>query len=141
MSFKIDYNKIHKIHLWTDLSIGIIALVGLFIKDILHAWYALDLTFHIAIFVLATGMIAAERLVKHGKHASEVMGKGLHRVHLIADLSISSMAVIGLLFEEVLEAFFEVDIVFHIAIFVLAIGGIIAEKLIFKHKHPGIIGV
>lgn len=137
---KLKYDKIHKAHLWADLSIGVIAIAFIFMGDLIEAFYTLDVAFHVIIFSLATGIIILERFVNHGKHTSEALGKGLHRVHLLADLSISVMAIVGLLFHEVLEVFFEVDLVFHILIFVLAIGGIVAEKFIFKHKHPGIIG-
>jgi len=136
---KSKYDRLHSAHLWSDFSIGMIALVGLFIRDVLEAWLALDLAFHIIIFTLATGVILVERFLHGREHTSKVFGKGLHRVHLFADLSISAMAVIGLLFESVLSLFFEVDIVFHIAIFVLAIGGIVAEKILHRHKHSGII--
>jgi hypothetical protein len=64
----------------------------------------------------------------------------LHRVHLYADLSISAMAFIGLFFAEVLETWFQVDLVFHLAIFVLAAGGIISERILHRHKHSGVIG-
>jgi len=64
----------------------------------------------------------------------------LHRAHLYADLSISAMALVGLFFAEVLEAWFQVDLVFHIAIFALATGGIILEKIFHRHKHSGVIG-
>lgn len=64
----------------------------------------------------------------------------LHRVHLYADLSISVMAIIGLFFAEILETWFQVDLIFHIAIFVLATGGIIAERILHRHKHSGVIG-
>jgi general stress protein CsbA len=64
----------------------------------------------------------------------------LHRVHLYADLSISVMAIIGLFFAEVLETWFQVDLIFHIAIFVLAAGGIVAERILHRHKHSGVIG-
>lgn len=64
----------------------------------------------------------------------------LHRVHLYADLSISVMAIIGLFFAEVLETWFQVDLIFHIAIFVLATGGIAAERILHRHKHTGVIG-
>jgi len=134
---KLSYSKLHNVHLWVDFGIGVIALVGLFIRDVLESWYAIDLTFHVTIFVLASGIILAERLLHGRKHTSDVLGKGLHRAHLLADLSISAMAVVGLLFEDVLSLFFEVDIVFHIAIFVLAISGIVVEKVL--HKHSGII--
>ena len=136
---KFSYDKFHKIHLWTDLSIGLIAIIAIFLHDIIEAWHTLDLAFHLIIFTLATGIIVVERL-HHRSHKPEATGKGLHKVHFLADLSISVMAVVGLLFSDVLEIFFEVDMVFHILIFVLAIGGIVAEKFIFKHKHPGIIG-
>jgi hypothetical protein len=64
----------------------------------------------------------------------------LHRVHLYADLSISAMAFVGLFFAEVLETWFQVDLIFHIAIFVLATGGIISERVLHRHKHSGVIG-
>ena len=64
----------------------------------------------------------------------------LHRVHLYADLSISAMAFVGLFFAEVLETWFQVDLVFHIAIFVLATGGIVSERILHRHKHSGVIG-
>lgn len=137
---KLRYDKLHRAHLWSDFSIGVIALIGLFIRDVLEAWYTIDLAFHVIIFTLAAGMILVERILHGRKHMSEIFGKGLHRFHLFADLSISTMAVSGLLFEEVLEAFFQTDIIFHIVIFVLAIGGIIAERVLHKHKHTGIIG-
>ena len=64
----------------------------------------------------------------------------LHRVHLYADLSISAMAFVGLFFAEVLETWFQVDLIFHIAIFVLATGGIVSERILHRHKHSGVIG-
>ncbi|HEY7507079.1 MAG TPA: hypothetical protein VH621_05695 [Nitrososphaera sp.] len=64
----------------------------------------------------------------------------LHRVHLYADLSISAMAFVGLFFAEILNTWFRVDLVFHLAIFVLAAGGIISEKILHRHKHSGVIG-
>jgi hypothetical protein len=64
----------------------------------------------------------------------------LHRVHLYADLSISAMAFVGLFFADVLETWFQVDLIFHIAIFVLAAGGIISERVLHRHKHSGVIG-
>jgi len=64
----------------------------------------------------------------------------LHRVHLYADLSISIMAIIGLFFSEVLATWFQVDLIFHIAIFVLATGGIVSERILHRHKHSGVIG-
>ena len=63
----------------------------------------------------------------------------LHRVHLYADLSISAMAIVGLFFADILETWFQVDLVFHIAIFVLATGGIISERVLHRHKHSGVI--
>lgn len=135
---RFNHKKFHTIHLWVDFSIGVMALVGLVIRDVLEAWYALDLTFHVAIFTLALGVILVERLLHGGRHESKALGKGLHRAHLIADLSISTMAVVGLLFEDVLSLFFEVDIVFHVLIIILATGGIVAEKVF--HRHSGIIG-
>lgn len=69
------------------------------------------------------------------------LGNGaLHRVHLYADLTISAMAIIGLFFAEILETWFQVDLVFHIAIFVLATGGIVSERILHRHKHSGVIG-
>jgi hypothetical protein len=135
---KFNHKKFHTIHLWVDFSIGVMALIGLVIRDVLEAWYALDLTFHVVIFALALGVILVERLLHGGRHKSEALGKGLHRAHLVADLSISTMAVVGLLFEDVLSLFFEVDIVFHVLIIALATGGIVAEKVF--HRHSGIIG-
>lgn len=135
---KMSYDNFHRVHLWVDFSIGVMALIGLLIRDVLEAWYTLDLVFHVAIFTLAGGVILVERLLHGKKHKSEALGKGLHRVHLLADLSISTMAVVGLLFEDVLSLFFEVDIIFHILIIVLATSGILVEKLL--HKHSGIIG-
>ncbi len=137
---KFSDGTLHRIHLWADFSIGVIALVGLLFAEVLETWYTIDLVFHITIFIMATGGIVTEKLLHRHKHGTELFGKGLHRIHLVADLSISAMAVIGLLFAEVLEAFFQVDFVFHIAIFVLAIGGIIAEKVLHRHKHSGVIG-
>jgi hypothetical protein len=64
----------------------------------------------------------------------------LHRAHLYADLSISVMAIIGLFFADILETWFQVDLIFHIAIFVLATGGIISERVLHRHKHSGVIG-
>lgn len=64
----------------------------------------------------------------------------LHRVHLYADLTISAMAIVGLFFADLLETWFQVDLVFHIAIFVLATGGIISERILHRHKHSGVIG-
>lgn len=135
---KFNHKKFHVVHLWVDFSIGVMALIGLLIRDVLESWYALDLTFHVAIFTLALGVILVERLLHGRDHKSEALGKGLHRVHLLADLSISTMAVVGLLFEDVLSLFFEVDIVFHILIIILATGGILVEKVF--HRHSGIIG-
>jgi hypothetical protein len=134
---KLSYDNFHRVHLWVDFSIGVMAVIGLLIRDVLEAWYALDLTFHVIIFILATGVILFERLLHGKKHKSEALGKGLHRAHLLADLSISTMAVVGLLFEDVLSLFFEVDIIFHILIIVLAASGIAVEKIL--HRHSGII--
>lgn len=64
----------------------------------------------------------------------------LHRAHLYADLSISAMAIIGLFFADLLETWFQIDLIFHIAIFVLATSGIVAERILHKHKHSGVIG-
>jgi hypothetical protein len=50
------------------------------------------------------------------------------------------MAIIGLFFAEILETWFQVDLIFHVAIFVLASGGIIAERILHRHKHSGVIG-
>jgi hypothetical protein len=61
----------------------------------------------------------------------------LHKVHLYADLSISAIALIGIFFSGILEAWFQVDMVFHVIIFVVAMGGIIAEKVLHKRKHEG----
>jgi hypothetical protein len=64
----------------------------------------------------------------------------LHRVHLYADLTISAMAIVGLFFADILETWFQVDLVFHVMIFVLATGGIISERILHRHKHSGVIG-
>jgi general stress protein CsbA len=137
---KSTYDRLHTIHLWADVSIGTMALVGLLISDVLEAWYAIDLSFHIIIFTLATAGILAEKILHRGKHESSIFGSGLHRIHLAADVSISAMAMVGLLFAEVLELFFEADFVFHVLIFVLAIGGVLIEKFFHRHKHAGVIG-
>jgi general stress protein CsbA len=50
------------------------------------------------------------------------------------------MAFVGLFFAEILNTWFQVDLVFHVAIFVLAAGGIISEKILHRHKHSGVIG-
>jgi hypothetical protein len=50
------------------------------------------------------------------------------------------MAFVGLFFADVLETWFQVDLIFHIAIFVLAAGGIISERVLHRHKHSGVIG-
>jgi hypothetical protein len=133
-------DKLHRVHLWSDFSIGVIALVGLLIRDVLEAWYQIDLVFHIIIFTLAAGMILAERVLHGSKHTAKIFGSGLHKIHLLADLSISTMAVVGLLFEDVLEAFFQADIVFHIAIIILVTGVIVSERILHRHKHSGVIG-
>ena len=63
----------------------------------------------------------------------------LHNLHLYADLSISAIAIIGLIFGEILEAWFKFDMIFHIAIFVLATSAIVSEKVLHRHKHKGMI--
>ncbi len=136
---KATYDKLHRIHLWADVSIGTMALIGLLFSDVLEAWYTIDLSFHIIIFTLATVGILAEKILHKGKHESSILGKGLHRIHLAADVSISAMAIVGLLFAEVLELFFEADFVFHVLIFALAIGGVLIEKVLHRHKHAGVI--
>lgn len=77
---------------------------------------------------------------RNGEPIMKMRNGALHRVHLYADLSISAMAFVGLFFAEVLETWFQVDLIFHIAIFVLATGGIVSERILHRHKHSGVIG-
>jgi hypothetical protein len=64
----------------------------------------------------------------------------LHQLHLYADLTISALAIVGLFFAEILETWFQFDMIFHIVIFVIAISGIVAERVLHRHKHKGVIG-
>jgi hypothetical protein len=57
---------LHKIHLYTDASIGTFALVGLFWGNFFNVFVQADLVFHLTIMTLAFGGIIAER-VFHGK--------------------------------------------------------------------------
>lgn len=77
---------------------------------------------------------------RNGEPIVNMRNGALHRVHLYADLSISAMAFVGLFFAEILETWFQVDLIFHIAIFVLATGGIVSERILHRHKHSGVIG-
>jgi hypothetical protein len=59
---------LHKVHLWTDVSIGTFALVGLLWADMLNIFVQADLVFHMTIMVLAFGGIIAERIFHGKKH-------------------------------------------------------------------------
>ena len=69
----------------------------------------------------------------------------LHKAHLYTDLAIGLFALVGLAalvlgFEEVIEAFFQIDLWFHIVVIALTFGMIAAERILHRHRHSGVIG-
>ena len=72
----------------------------------------------------------------------------LHRIHLYTDMGIGSIALATIVLgEEIIgDLFWQADFVFHITVFVLAFGGIIAERVLHgkrhrdDHNHSGVIG-
>lgn len=70
---------LHKVHLWTDISIGLFALFGLItflfgIDEVLEVFFNVDLVFHIVIVIMVFGGIVAERIFHGGTHK----GMNLH---------------------------------------------------------------
>jgi|SRR6185503_17500060 len=59
---------LHKVHLWTDVSIGMFALLGLLWADLFNLFVQADLVFHLTIMTLAFGGIALERIFHGKKH-------------------------------------------------------------------------
>jgi hypothetical protein len=134
-------HALHSGHLWADVAIGAIAIFTLVLgEEIMGSvfWQA-DLTFHIVIFALAFGSIGAERLMHKSGHA---FGGRLHRLHLITDAAIGALMLV-LIFvgeEAITTTFAGADMAFHVIVFVLAIGGVAAERLMHRHNHEGVIG-
>lgn len=64
----------------------------------------------------------------------------LHRAHLWADAAIGAVAVIGIFWDDAFKVFVQADLAFHITIAALAFGGILAERLLHRHKHSGVVG-
>lgn len=65
----------------------------------------------------------------------------LHRIHMITDAAIGALALGVIIFgEEVFhDLFLQADMVFHIIIVVLAFGAIVAERVLHRHRHKGVI--
>lgn len=61
----------------------------------------------------------------------------LHKVHLWTDVAIGTFALVGLFWADWFNLFIHADLVFHITIFTLAFGGIIAERVFHGSKHKG----
>lgn len=56
-------------HLWADVTIGLVAIVGIFWKDMFAFFIQADLAFHLLIATLAFGGIFAERILHRNKHS------------------------------------------------------------------------
>lgn len=61
----------------------------------------------------------------------------LHKIHLWTDVAIGVFALVGLFWEGLFDFFIHADVAFHLLIATLAFGGIIAERVL--HKHKGVI--